>query len=248
MPIPAAPPPGLVAAIVRDKDVASCAADAGASQAQYVATAFELRNVTLKSGERMTVAVGKDACIAVGQSVRVFIFRRTPGGFVRVLDDVSMAESVDVRSDGTVELPTHETIDTIVESTYVWNGKTYAFSPARSHVYDVPLEERRPYQIAVTFPPGAHETTLSGSTALNFGETYVFKARAGQTADIALTHHTGRAPAVVLSYGGKTLADLTGAKWTGTLPHSGTYALDVFGSGDGDPTTRSAYTIRLHIN
>ena len=46
----------------------------------------------------------------------------------------------------------------------------------------------------------------------------------------------------------ETLADLTGAKWTGTLPHSGTYALDVFGSGDGDPTTRSAYTIRLHIN
>ncbi len=98
MSVPAAPPPGLVAAIVRDKDVASCAAEAGASQAAYVSSAFDLRNVTLKSGERMTVAVGKDACIAVGQSVRVFIFRRTPGGFVRVLNDVSMAESVDVRS------------------------------------------------------------------------------------------------------------------------------------------------------
>jgi hypothetical protein len=232
---------------MRDGQVTACAKDAGKPARAYVAQAFELSSVRLRGGEQMTVAVGTDGCMSRGQSSRIMIFERISGGYRRVLDDVTMSNAFDVSADGTVVLPTHETIDTIFEAAYIWNGTSYVFSAPRSHVYDVPLGQRRPYEVPVRFAPGAFATTLSGTVALDFGEDYVFEARAGQRLTLELTEHSGRRPAIFLSYGNRNLDQLDARRWSGELPRTGTYKLTVFGSGEVDSTSVSTYAIRITI-
>jgi hypothetical protein len=176
------------------------------------------------------------------------IFEHTAARYRRVLDGVALPDAVDVSEDGTVMLPTHETMETIFEAAYVWNGKAYMFSGPRSHIYDVSLGERRPYEVPVRFAPGTSETTLSGGVARNFGQQYAFEARAGQTVSIELTKHTGRRPAIFLSHGERTLAEIRADRWTGKLPHTGAYNLIVLGFGEPDGTAVSTYTIRLAIH
>ena len=191
-------PADLAAALMRDPAVASCARESGEKPQAFVAHAFGLRAVTLRTGV----------------------------------------------------LPTHETMETIFESTYVWNGSTYAFSAPRSHVYDVVLAERRPYQVAVRFAPGATSAALAGSVALNFGQDYVFEGRAGQRATIDLTAFTGSRPTIVLYYGDEddSIADLLhGRAWSGALPRAGTYRLTVYGSDASNADRVSTYAIRLTV-
>jgi len=247
--VPAAKvPPDFIAAMMRDEHVAACANEAVETADAYVTHAFELRNVTLHSGERMTVAIARDGCMFLGQSSRIMIFERTTVGYRRVLDGVTLPDFADVSEDGTAVLPTHETMETIFEAAYVWNGKTYLFSGPRSHIYDVPLGERRPYEVPVRFARGAFATTLSGSVALNFGQQYVIEARAGQRMTIELTKHTGRYPVIFLSYGERNLAELVTDRWSGRLPQTGAYDLIVLGSGESDATLVSTYAMRLTIH
>ena len=240
-------PKNLVAAMMADAQVAACAAEANKPAQAYIPQAFSLRNVTLHSGERMTVAVATDECMFLGQSSRIMIFEHATVGYRRVLDGVTLADFVHVSGDGTVVLPTHETMETIFEAAYVWDGKTYVFSAPRSHIYDVPLSQRRPYEVPVRFAPGAFSTTLSGSVALNFGQQYIIQARAGQTMMIELTKYTGHSPIISLSYGKRTLAELDADRWIGALPLTGAYQLIVLGSGEPDATLVSTYAIRLEI-
>lgn len=180
-------PAQLVAAILRESHVAVCEKQNATHGEAYVSSAFARREITLRDGSRMTVFVATDPCLALGQSTRIFIFKHTRGAYRRVLDDVTLPAFYEVRSDGTVMLPTHETMETMFEAAYVWNGTAYVFSPAHTRIYDIPLGVRRPYQIAINFRRGASAETLSGTVALNFGQDYVFHARAGQTASIELT-------------------------------------------------------------
>ena len=243
-------PADLAAALMRDPAVASCARESGEKPQAFVAHAFGLRAVTLRTGERMTVAEAVDPCLLLGQSTRIFILQRTGSGYRRGLESVAIPGDAVVSDDGTAVLPTHETMETIFESTYVWNGSTYAFSAPRSHVYDVVLAERRPYQVAVRFAPGATSAALAGSVALNFGQDYVFEGRAGQRATIDLTAFTGSRPTIVLYYGDEddSIADLLhGRAWSGALPRAGTYRLTVYGSDASTADRVSTYAIRLTV-
>jgi hypothetical protein len=71
----------LTSALVRDSAVAGCAHDSAKTPPAYVASAFDFSNVTLRNGERMTVAVATDLCLALGQSTRIMIFERTSAGY-----------------------------------------------------------------------------------------------------------------------------------------------------------------------
>lgn len=244
-------PRDLAAAMMRDENVAACANQAGKRAQPYVGQAFDLRSVTLRTGERMTIAVATDFCLMLGQSTRIFIYERTAGAYRRVLDDVTLPGLADVTSDGTVMLPTHESMEVILEATYVWNGTTYAFSGPQSHRYDVALGQRKPYEVQLRFAPGAFGTTLSGSVAYNFGDEYIFEARAGQRAVIELTKHARRHPRISLYYKDEIsdLAELDDAdSWSGQLPKTGMYHLLVSGSDDSDETRLSTYAIRLAVH
>ncbi len=199
----------------------------------------------------MIVAISNDACLALGQSSRVLIFQRLPGsGRLReVLNATSLPSAVTVNEDGSVILPSHETMETIFEAAYVWNGTRYVDSAQRSTIYDVVLDARRPYETPVHFAPGRYGTTLHGTVATNFGDRYVFQAHKGQRLTLRLLAWTGSAPWIVLAHGA-TLLVLKNAGdrvWTGILPETGSYSADLSGRAGADATALSRYRINLEI-
>jgi len=185
--------------------------------------------------------------MAVGQSASVFIYEATSQGYRRVLDSVALPGFVTVSKDGTATLPTHQTMQTMFESTYVWNGKAYVFSAQRSHLYDVSLGERRPYEIPLRIAPRSG-VTISGHTALNFGQTYTFNARAGQRLTLDVIKFTGRRPVIALYHGEDRLRESIDApNWTGKLAQDGTYSLTVLPYDENDESRVSAYSFRVTL-
>lgn len=238
--------PGLVTAMMRDKIVSACVAESGKAPQAYVSSSFDMRRVTLRSGEEMIVATATGPCLALGQSTRVMIFRDGSDGYTRVLNGVTLPGLAHIDPSGIVTLPTHESMEVIFEATYVWNGATYAFSPLRSHKYDVALGERRPFEIPVRLARGA-PTTLSGTVAYNFGNDYVFDAVAGQRLTIELTDHRALSR-VALYYKNEfsSVVDLDGRRsWSGTLRRTGSYHLLVSGADESAATRLSRYVVRL---
>lgn len=241
-------PAGLATAMGREARVVECAKDAKTPLREWISHAFTLRQVTLRSGEAMTAAIGNEGCMAVGQSATVFIYERTSHGYRKVLDSVALSDFVEISNDGTAVLPTHQTMQTIFESTYVWNGGAYVFSALRSHLYDVSLGERRPYEVRLHFAPGNSATTVSGHVALNFGQTYTFNARAGQRLTLDVLKFKGRRPTIALYYGeDKMLGASDARKWSGKLSQTGVYALVVLPYNESDESRVSTYSIRVTI-
>lgn len=236
----------LISALMQDKELRRCIADMGAAPAAYIASSWGFRRVTLRSGERMTVAIAKSGCL-VSQNSAVRVYREIDGHYHLVFSGNAMPETVEATSDGAISFAGHDTIDTIVEPVYVWNGKTYVFAPDQSHVYDISVELRRPYQVPVRFGVGTSSAELRGTFSENFGNTYVFGAKAGQRVTIELLAHRGHPPGMTLSFGNRNIADLNGGVWSGVLPSSGTYSLDVFGFDLPDHSALLPYTIRLTI-
>lgn len=235
----------LVAALMRDKELHTCVDQTGMAPAAYIKSTWDFHRVVLRSGERMIVGIAESGCLA-SQNNAVRVFRETSGGYRLVFSDNAMPEAVDVRTDGTISTAAHDTIDTIVEPVYVWNGSTYVFAPERSTMYDVAVEQRRPYQISVRFAPGENSTLLKGTFAENFGQTYVFTAKAGQHATIEAIGQT-RTLAAALTFEDRDVGDVSGGRWSSKLPFSGTYTLDVFGLSLRDARTLYPYAIRLTI-
>jgi hypothetical protein len=238
--------PDLVTAVLRDKAVNTCAAQSGKSAQGYAHAAFDLRHVRLRTGEQMIVATATDPCLALGQSTRIMIFRVGPQRYTRVLSSVTLPGLAHIDPNGTVTLPTHESMEVIFEATYVWNGMNYTFAPLRSHRYDVALAERRPDEIPVRLARGT-TTTLSGTVAYNFGNDYVFDAVAGESLTIELKD-TGMRPAVALYYENEfsSVVDLDARRsWSGTLRRSGSYHLLVSGADESAARKPSRYHIRL---
>lgn len=217
----------------------------GQAPAAYIKSSWDFRRVTLHSGERIVVAIAKTGCL-VSQNSAMRVYRETAGGYRLVLSDNVLPETVDAAADGTISFAAHDTIDTIVEPVYVWNGNSYAFAPDRSHVFDISVELRRPYQITVRFAAGTSSSVLRGTFSENFGNTYVFAAKAGQRATIEVLGSGKHPPGVALTFGERSVADVTG-RWSGTLPSSGTYAIDVFGFDLPSHDTLVPYAIRLTI-
>jgi hypothetical protein len=160
--------------MMRDRDLRTCVADEHVAPAAYIARSFALRRVTLHSGERMVVAVATSGCM-VAQNSALRVYREIEGAYHLVLSDNALPETVDASPDGTIMARANDTIDTIVEPVYVWNGVMYAFAPARSHVYDVSVGLARPYQTPIRFLPGAFSAMVRGTFADNFGQTYTFE-------------------------------------------------------------------------
>lgn len=242
---------GVTAALLRDHTVASCAREAAGDATAYARGAFHRRMMTLPGGTRAVVAVAVDPCLALGQSTRIMIFIPNGAGYRRVLSSVVVPGLEQIGGDGTVTLPTHETMEIMYEAVYVWNGSTFAAAPLRSTIYDVALGQRWKYEEAIRFAPGATSIVLHGKTAFNFGHTYVFSARAGQRATIVFLQHDIPAPAAALYLADDTTA--VGAlhgenSWSGVLPKSGTYQLLVLGTDAAHVERTSPYQLRLTIH
>lgn len=239
------PDAALVTALMQAKELRRCIADMGAAPAAYIASSWDFRRLTLRSGERMVVAIAKTGCL-VSQNSAVRVYENIDGHYHLVFSDNAIPETVDATNEGTISFAAHDTIDTVAEPVYVWDGKAYVFAPEQSYVYDVSVEQRRAYQIPVRFALGASSAELYGTFSENFGNTYVFIAKVGQRATIELLEH-GHLPGVALRFGNHSVAQFDGKRWSGVLPFSGTYAIDVFGFDLSDHDALLPYTIRLTI-
>jgi hypothetical protein len=182
----------------------------------------------------------------------VLIYERTQSGYRLVLNDFSLPEDVEAKSDGTLDLAAHETMNTILQSTYVWNGTNYAFSPGRSSMYCVgpQRDDERPYLLPIRFAPGTSSTVLRGTAFENCGQNYSFVARAGQRVTIErLTPqpHDLRIP-IFLDFGNDSVAHINGDAWSGTLTRSGEYRLSVFGTDQRGDADLQPFAIRLTVH
>lgn len=244
MPIPAA----IVALVAADKEVRDCAQEAGVTAAAYAASAFDVRHVTLRTGERMMVLISERGCLAHNSVVRVMIFHDAGRGYANVFDDYSMPEEIDVDPGGTVSLASHETVVTIFEPVYVWNGTKYVFAPLQSHVDDVAVDTRRPYELLVRFAPGASSTVLRGTMVNGFGQLYQIYARAGQRLSVSVLSPAKPLPAVSLFLGDRIIDTPDRDRWSVTLDRTGAYDLNVEGAEGSDPTTFVPYAVEVTIH
>jgi hypothetical protein len=237
----AAPSGGLVAAILKDADIGDCAAKSKLSHADFVAKAFDLKDVTLKGGERMTVATGMDACVCAAQNCPTLVVLAEKNGAYRtVLSGWTIASKV--LPDGSAVLDSHDSAAVSDRSVYRWNGTTYAVVKAER--VDARSGTVKPMSIPLVFAAGASSATVSGKVALSFGDVYTFAAAAGQTISLALASQGRAAPdTLILLHGDTILAD-AGRAWSGKLPATGQYRLIVEGAED----SLIPYTLRIAIH
>lgn len=242
----------LVAALMRDKDFRGCveSSEEGAPSA-HVGKDFNFQSLMLYSGVRLVIAVGKNDCGWQGQAARVLIYERTQSGYRLVLSDFSLPEHAAAKPDGTLSLARHETVNTILQATFVWNGTKYAFAPDRSSIYCVGPERgnERPYELPIHFAPGTSSTILRGTAYENCGQNYSFDAHAGQRVTIkrlSSQPRNLRIP-VFLDLGKDGIAYLRGDAWSRTLTHSGNYLLSLFGIDQRGEIDLQPFEIRLTI-
>src|SRR5580704_6602619 len=101
----------LVSAMTGTAGIADCAKETGQSAEAFVRHNFDIRDLTLYDGTRVTLAVSQSPCLAHNAVNRVLAYARTPGGGYRlVLDDYGFDYNVDSSPAGTITLASHETM------------------------------------------------------------------------------------------------------------------------------------------
>ncbi len=97
----------------------------------------------------------------------------------------------------------------------------------------------------IVFPPGATSVAVQGQVTANGIDRWVLAAQAGQTMTAQLTFSSGQAILVVFGADGNVLlSDHAGAStFTGTLPSTQDYFIDV----RGNPNGTTSYTLSITI-
>jgi hypothetical protein len=240
----AAAPAGFAPALIRDPRYAACVAESGLSAAAYVRTKLRVESLVLRSGERMLAVSKRDeACLCNNSSCKFTMYVRGPGARWRqVLDTYTMNDAV-VRTDGSVQVDEHESVDTIAQLVYAWDGAQYDFLPDRSHEYDVGYGAK-PYRTMLHFAPHHNGLTRSGVAYGTFGDAYAFIARAGQVVTVRTASRAALDP-IILSYGHDSNSELRfGAASSARLPVNGTYEFLV-GPAIAGETARYRLTLRI---
>lgn len=235
-------PSALADALVRDPDVAPCARSAHASSnAAYASANFDLSNVALRDGARMSVVTGGDSCVCGNVNCKIAVFVRNGNAYKSVLSDYGFDWKV--RPDGTAVVTSHDSADVVLRTSYRWNGKMYEVSE-RAMVY-LPSNVAKPPVRDVTFAPGASSTVIRGDKlTLGFEDQWSFSARAGQTLTVTIIKrdpHFG-------SFSVRSAEAMLGSASRGTLqvklPQSPTYEIIV----EGADSSFSSYTLNVTIH
>jgi hypothetical protein len=229
---------------MRDPAYAACAAESGLGAAAYVRAKLGVMPLVLRSGERMlTVSPREDSCLCRNSSCKYTIYLRTrDASWRQVLDTYTMSAAV-ARTDGSVRLDGHASVNTIDQLVYAWDGSQYDFRPDRSEEYDVGVGAK-PYLITLRFAPHHSSLSRSGVAYGTFGDSYAFAARAGQRVVLTIDSR-GKLEPIVLSYGSNLSSEIyLDRSGTAQLPVTGRYEFLVDPSVPGE---RTAYRLMLSI-
>ena len=236
----AAVPAAMAEPILEDTQLADCAAKSKLSKSAFVANSFELKNVTLKSGEHLTVATGVTQCVCAAQNCPTVVVLAQKGGAYRTVLSGWTIESK-ILPDGSAVLTSHDSAAVSDRSIYRWNGSTYAV--VRSERVDARSGTVKPMSLPVAFAANASSATVSGKAAQGFGDTYTLHANAGQTMSLALRSPNGKRLGGFALYRGEALVAQADAHWSGKLPASGEYSITI----DGGDETLEPYALTISI-
>ena len=235
------PPPGLAAALLKDRDVAGCARRSGLSATAFAAKAFDFERVTLDGGAHMTVATGANSCLCAVQNCPTFVLlAERDGAYRTVLSTYALGSSV--LPDGSAVLTAHDSALVADRTTYRWNGTTYTVVKAER--VDQQSGAVKPMSVPIAFAPGTFSASVAGKAAVGFGDTYTLRARAGQTLALRVSSPRGTAVGGVIVLHGNTLVADVKLHWSGKLPATGEYAILVEGATDSLTPYHLTMTIR----
>lgn len=96
----------------------------------------------------------------------------------------------------------------------------------------------------VNFPRGRTTALLNGTVKRGLSHDYLLRARAGQTMTVHLTTEAEGMSVTILRPGGETWIDDT-KDWSGELPATGTYRINVLPDTTTERPTR--YTLEVTI-
>lgn len=234
-------PSALADALVRDPDVAPCARSAHAtSNAAYAGANFDLSNVALRDGARMSVVTGGDSCVCGNVNCKIAVFVRDGNAYKSVLSDYGFDWKV--RPDGTAVVTSHDSADVVFRTSYGWNGKIYEVS-GRQMVY-LPSNVAKPAIREITFAPGASSTFIRGDKlTLGFEDHWTFSARAGQTLTLSLIKRDPHFGSFLVRSAEATLGSVSSGTLQVELPQSLRYEIIV----EGADASFSSYTLKVTI-
>jgi hypothetical protein len=237
-------PSAFVNDLMRDPEYASCARELNRSPATFARTNLRVTPLVLKTGEHMlTVTMLDAACICAGSTCKYAIYQRMPNATWRQVLDARTMNAAVALPDGTARVDGHETMSTIDQLVYVWDGSMFDFAPERSERFDTRFGQK-PYRTLLRFPSGASNLTHASAAYGSFGDAYAFAARAGQEVMLRV-RSTAKLFPIELFYGPGDSSTLKLAHDGSTrLPITGTYEFSVDPSVPGE---RAAYRLTLSI-
>jgi hypothetical protein len=234
-------PSALADAVIRDPDVAPCAASAhAASNSAYAAENFDLTHVTLTNGKRMSVVTGGGSCVCGNANCKVVVFEQTGSSYHAVLSDYGIDWKV--RPDGTAVVTSHDSAAVVYRTSYRWKTNEYAVT-ARDMIY-LANNVVKPVSRNFTFAPNTSSTVIRGDkVTLGFEDVWTFEARAGQTLTIMLTDHDRHFGSFSVRDDTATVGTANSGKLHIILPRSGRYEITIEGADESFAT----YALSVHI-
>jgi len=185
---------------------------------------------------------GPCACGTVNCSI--YVYRKAGQGFESLLDEAAgyTIETLKTSTNGYRDLrvTAHDSAATTSVVTYKFNGKQYR--DATNTIVYLETGESKPAFRRLQFPRGASQTTVQGKVSIVLPDTYLVRARAGQTMTIKLTAARKAVRFRVMSPTTTSLVADDVRDWTGVLPESGDYHIMI----DADERT-SSYSMTVSI-
>ena len=184
---------------------------------------------------------GPCACGMVNCSI--YIYRKTAQGFESILDDAAGlgVELLKSSSNGYRDLrvTARDTAATQAETVYRFDGKQYR--DVKNTLVQVETGERKPAFRRLQFRRGTSETTVQGNVSIALPETYLVRARAGQTMTVKLSAPRKAVRFLVMSPSMRSLVADNARDWSGVLEETGDYTIII------DSDARSAYSMTVSI-
>jgi hypothetical protein len=234
----------LIATLLSEDDLGECLKDFGQETLDGFESSTSIEEVDFNGDGHVEYLVSMhDKCSCGAHNCTIAIYQRTVDGFLRLLEGTGISfEILKAAHSGFYDavITAHNSAGTVYREFYSYNGKQYT----NSHSTFVNLEtgESKPSERKIQFKRGSSAETVAGKVTLGFPDTWVLRARAGQTLTLALTGPQNDLSYFVTTPKYGSLVTRSGGKWRGVLPEDGEYRIVV------QADKARAYKLTVDIN
>ena len=219
----------LLATLLSDDDLGECLKGFGQEALDGFDRYTSIDEVDINGdGHPEYLVTTQDKCSCGAQNCNIAIYQRAAGGFQPLLKGNGISFDILKTSHSgyyDAVITAHNSAATVYREFYFYNGKEYK----NSHSTFVNLEtgESKPSERKIVFRRGASAETVTGKVILGFPDTWVVRARAGQTLSLAFAGPQNAVSYYVMGPDYSSLVSRPGGNWTGVLPADGDYRVVV---------------------